>query len=185
MTREEYLNKAARSLWPALVAAGATEPSAWRVSCGFPKGGRGNKRIGECWDASASGDSTYELFISPTIADSGVVLATLVHELIHAGVGLKCGHKGAFKTVARAAGLVGKLTATTAGPELQARLNVIIADIGAYPHAAMTLAVRIKQGTRMIKCECQECGYTCRTTAKWLDTGTPLCHCNSEPMAIA
>ncbi len=33
-----------------------------------------------------------------------------------------------------------------------------------------------KQAARMLKCECQTCGYTVRTTRKWLETaGAPLC----------
>jgi hypothetical protein len=35
---------------------------------------------------------------------------------------------------------------------------------------------RKKQGTRLIKCECPECGYIARVTAKWLDeAGAPIC----------
>lgn len=32
-----------------------------------------------------------------------------------------------------------------------------------------------KQSTRMLKVHCPECGYTVRTTQKWLDVGPPLC----------
>ena len=32
-----------------------------------------------------------------------------------------------------------------------------------------------KQATRMIKVACPECGYTARTTQKWLDVGPPRC----------
>ena len=32
-----------------------------------------------------------------------------------------------------------------------------------------------KQGTRMIKLTAACCGYTVRTTRKWLDQGYPLC----------
>lgn len=33
-----------------------------------------------------------------------------------------------------------------------------------------------KQKTRMLKCECAECGYTVRTARKWLEqAGAPLC----------
>ena len=32
------------------------------------------------------------------------------------------------------------------------------------------------QGTRLLKCECAVCGYTARTTAKWLNgPGAPIC----------
>lgn len=33
-----------------------------------------------------------------------------------------------------------------------------------------------KQGTRLLKCRCASCGYTVRTTRKWLDlAGPPIC----------
>lgn len=187
MNREAYLNAAARLIAPLLAAAGATMPDNFRVSCGWPKGGRGNKRIGECWGTTSSADGHFELFISPVLADAPTVLSTLAHEQVHAAVGLACGHKGAFRKVAKALGLVGKMTATTAGPELTAKLAGIASQLGEYPHAAMAAGSgRPKQSTRMIKCECFMCGYTARTTAKWIELkGAPLCPCNNEPMGVA
>lgn len=41
-----------------------------------------------------------------------------------------------------------------------------------------------KAGTRMLKVECPDCGYTCRTTAKWLAVGVPTCACGT-PMEAA
>ena len=33
-----------------------------------------------------------------------------------------------------------------------------------------------KQAARMLKCECEACGYTVRTARKWLESaGAPLC----------
>ena len=51
---------------------------------------------------------------------------------------------------------------------------------GPLPHArpdtgGQTTAPK-KQAARMLKCECQACGYTVRTARKWLETvGAPLC----------
>ena len=40
------------------------------------------------------------------------------------------------------------------------------------------------QTTRMRKLVCGKCGYTCRTTTKWLKkSGPPLCPCSGEAMA--
>jgi hypothetical protein len=41
-------------------------------------------------------------------------------------------------------------------------------------------AKETKAGTRMLKCECPECGYVVRTTAKWLLVGLPTCPCGTE-----
>lgn len=77
-----------------------------------------------------------------------------------------------------------EMRATVAGPELKERLNALSAELGPYPHAGLNLgAGRKKQGTRMLKCVCGSCGYTARTTGKWIETlGAPLCPCNSLPM---
>jgi hypothetical protein len=40
------------------------------------------------------------------------------------------------------------------------------------------------QGTRMLKVECPDCGYTLRTTRKWLDTGLPSCPAGNEMQEV-
>lgn len=35
-------------------------------------------------------------------------------------------------------------------------------------------------GSRMKKLECPKCGYTCRTTKKWLEKGLPTCPCGMK-----
>jgi hypothetical protein len=113
------------------------------------------------------------------------VLATLVHEVVHAVVGNEAGHGATFKRAALKVGLTGKMTSTSAGDDLKQRIAAWMSCLGSYPHAKLSAMSRTKQATRMIKCECGECGYTARTTAKWLDTvGAPLCACNSEPMEV-
>jgi hypothetical protein len=68
--------------------------SRYRVAIGFPSIGKRGKWIGECWDGRASADGTFEVLIRPD-------QAILARELVHAAVGVSCGHKGAFRTVAR------------------------------------------------------------------------------------
>lgn len=42
------------------------------------------------------------------------------------------------------------------------------------------------QTTRMLKCVCGKCGYTARTTRKWIDLkGAPLCPCAGEAMDVS
>ena len=66
-TREEWLNAAAQAIRPLFDAQGAADYPRFRVSCGFPKGGR--KAIGQAWTPEASGDDTAELFISPELEE--------------------------------------------------------------------------------------------------------------------
>lgn len=179
-TREAWLTAAVRALTPVLEATGASVPPV-RVSVGWP-GGRGKKQavIGQCWAAEASADSVAQVFISPVLSDPALVLSTLLHELVHAVDSNKSGHRGQFARIARAAGLEGKMTATVASDALSARLQPVIDGLGTYPHAALragSQGAHKPQGTRMLKVECMHCGYTVRTTQKWIDQGMPSCPC--------
>lgn len=187
-TREQWLNSALSIIRAHLLEiAGADVPLTTKVSCGLAGGRIGAKRIGECWNTASSADGSTEIFISPVLSDvTGPcgVLATLVHEAIHAAVGVEHGHKKPFQIVAKAAGLEGKMTATTAGASLMVCIKVWSDILGTYPHAAMSASGRKKQSTRLLKASCKACGYTIRTTQKWVALGIPSCYCNDEPMDI-
>ena len=74
------------------------------------------------------------------------------------------------------------MTETTASPQLAERLNALCERAGPYPHATLDMAKSgvKKQGTRMLKLTCPDCGYTVRTTAKWIEAGLPTCPCGEE-----
>lgn len=184
MNREEWLIKAIEKLGKKIESNGAQMVEV-RVSVGFPKAsGRGsNKVIGQCFNGIASDDGRPQIFISPILDDSARVLDVLLHELIHAVLPLGTGHGAPFKRLAVGCGLTGQMTATVASDALNLELAEIIAEIGEYPHAKLDISGAKKQGTRLIKCECEECGYIARTSQKWLEElGTPLCPCNRKPM---
>lgn len=179
-TREAWLTAAVEALTPLIEAVDAAVPPV-RVSVGFP-GGRGRKNavIGQCWAAEAATDKVAQVFISPTIVEPVQVLATLLHELIHAADANKSGHRGQFARIARAVGLQAPMTATTPSEALSATLRAVADGLGMFPHAALRTGVsgaHKPQGTRMLKIECAWCGYVLRTTRKWLDEGLPTCHC--------
>ena len=128
----------------------------------------------------------HEIFISPKLAQPLRVADVLVHELVHVAVGIDAGHRGAFAACARKIGLAGKLTSTHAGPDLVALLTPILEQLGPYPHAPLNESgspVK-RQGTRMLKIECPGCGYTARTTAKWLEVGLPTCPCGEDMESV-
>lgn len=182
-TREEWLHALAERVAPSL---GIPCPAV-RLSVGFPggRGGKTGKRIGECWSPDAAADGRAAIFISPTIADAATAAHVLVHEMIHAAVGVKSGHRGPFRRMALAVGLTGKMTATQATPELADKLAEIVDEIGPYPHAALNPALsgKKKQSTRMLRVTCPACEYTVRTTAKWLAVGVPTCPCGETMRA--
>lgn len=205
-TREEWLGAVADSFRGVFLALDAPLPRL-RMSCGWPVGrplGRKNRAVGQCWDVSCSADRTYEIFVSPCVADSSRAADILLHELVHTAVGLKAGHGKAFKRVAEGLGLEGPMTATVASEALSSRLRGRERLIGRYPHAVLdTRMVDVdgrkptdpgykgpstsgppKQSTRMVKLVCGSCGYTARTTRKWIEVGLPSCCCgagNLEP----
>jgi hypothetical protein len=69
------------------------------------------------------------------------VAAIVAHELVHAAVGVEQGHGPAFGKVARAIGLEGKLTATVPGERFVASVELILAEVGPFPHAADLLVI--------------------------------------------
>lgn len=174
-TREEWLQAAVKFIEP--LFKGKKFPPV-RVATGWPSRkavSAKSRAIGQCWSPECSADNITEIFISPYLdkvddKDQGV-LETLVHELVHAVVGVEHGHKKPFRAVALAVGLEGKMTSTSAGTELHEILKEIAKDLGPYPHARLDArkGPGKSQSTRMLKCTCGECGFTVRMTRKWVD----------------
>lgn len=187
MNREDWLKASTVALRAHFATHGYTVPDNVRATCGFPSRSAmaaRKRRLGECWSAEASAGAVFEVFISPIMADSIEVLAILAHELVHATVGLKAGHGNTFKRCATAIGLEGKMTSTTAGDAFKRFAKDFVARIGAYPHSELNPRVGVKkQSTRLIKCACDECGYTVRVARTWLENaGAPICPLDRQPM---
>ena len=183
--RETWLNAVANGMAPLFEAMKAPLPDHIRVAIGFTSTGRKGKAIGECWDNRRSAAGHFEIFIRPDLAYAPdampvQIAAILAHELIHAAVGIAGGHGKAFKRIALGLGLVGPMRATTPGVAFVEAAVPILDAVGPLPHARLdtggqTTAPK-KQTTRLLKCECEACGYTVRTARKWLElTGAPLC----------
>jgi hypothetical protein len=98
------------------------------------------------------------------------VLAVLLRQLLAA-----CGGKA----LATAAGLEPNQPREIPAPSqaLLGALNTLADSLGAYPHAALSLADRPKAQTRLLKGLCPTCGYIIRLTQRWADKGMPTCPC--------
>jgi len=184
-TREQWLTDLTDRLRPMFEVTDFPLPEKIRTSCGFPsKGALAKKkpRVGEAWSSDQSEDQHFETFVSPVISEPAEVAAIQVHELCHCAAGLACKHRKPFTTVAKAIGLEGKMTATVAGEALKSTLQIFINEIGPYPHAKLVHSSSPKkQGTRMLKVECPQCGCVCRMAAKWLEQpGPPHCACGAR-----
>jgi len=186
-TREAWLAAAVEELRPVFAATAAPIAARIRVACGFPSNARRSGAVGECWADTASADKTMEILISPTVADPAEVLAILIHELAHTTAGA-LNHGKAFANVCDQMGLVPDAAkgykATSAGPQFDSLYAGILSGLEAYPHAELALSTKKTQSTRMLKCWCAHCGYTVRTTAKWLVNGAPLCGCLPQPTVM-
>lgn len=157
-------------------------PEKLRVSIGWPKGQHGcGTAIGQCWDNIISSDKHFEVFVSPGLKDGATIIGTLAHELVHATVGIKAGHKGAFKRCATDIGLEGKMTETKMGDGLALAAGEWIEALGDYPAGSLNPNKMKKQSTRLMKVECSDCGYVARVTRKWIeDVGAPYCGVRSH-----
>jgi len=189
-TRDDWLARAVTALRPLFAAAGhPIGAQLIRVSVGFPsKRAMAGKcqRIGECWDR-ADDDGVPQLYISPVLDEPVRVLDVLLHELVHAAVGNKAGHKGPFRKAAIALGLTGKMTATVAGDALALTLTAMAKTLGPFPHAALDPSQgRPKQSTRMLKAECLTDAYIVRLSRKMIEEhGCPVCPTCQEQMTEA
>lgn len=179
-TRESWLLEAIKLITPHFESVGYKVPKNIRVTCGWPSTRALGKRraVGQCWSAESSKENMFNIFISPFLAadGSGEPVDTLVHEVVHAVVGLHEKHNKVFKKCALAVGLEGKMTSASAGEELLKKIAKWEKTLGAYPHDVLdqTKSPVKKQTTRMIKMECGDCGYVCRTAKKWLDLCGPV-----------
>lgn len=136
--REDWLRRATTEMEKLLMKPKeiGPMPKKWGVSVGWPRGSK--LAIGQCWTPKVSSGGVTEMFISPALSDPVEVLATLLHEMVHAVVGIEAKHGKLFSKPARALGLDGKITATYAGPELTKALKKLSRSLGKYPHSDMS-----------------------------------------------
>lgn len=175
-TRENWLNAFLDAARPTFAAIGATIPENTRISIGFPSSGYRSSVIGECWSDTASADGHFEIFIIPTTQTDARIADIVTHEAIHAALGIAEGHGKEFGRVARALGLVGKLTATTAGPDWFHWAAPILEKLGPMPYAAIKPGMkppRKKKKTYLHSFTCPECSTQIWATAR---NHTPLAY---------
>lgn len=182
-TREAWLKAAEAIMANWIEIEGYEYPTNTRVACGFPKVSKGRGHaIGQCWSTVVSGDEHFEIFVSPEHLDGAAAAETLLHEMVHATVGIEQGHNKVFSKLARALGFEGKITSGPLGSEQRELIaERVVKSLGNYPAAPMNVRggdtkKPVTGKTYLIKCACKKCGYIAYTTAKWInDVGLPHC----------
>ena len=168
MNREDWLTSAAD-----VMGVWLDSPKPVLVSVGFPsKGGLSvnKKRLAECWEGVVCPDGSAQVYVSPVLNDPVLVLAALLHELIHAKIGADEKHGKGFKKEMKKVGLEGPAGATSAGAVLLLRLDGLAATLGPYPHPGLvpTMKEKVAKGSRLKKLQCPGCELTVWATEKTL-----------------
>lgn len=182
MNRETWLEKAAARLLDEF----DLPDTDYTVHWGWPsKGGLSTKRrtIGECWKPAAVSDGVPPIFISPVLQTTPEILATLLHELIHAWDKGESKHKGAFATKAKSFGFEPPLTSSVnMSAALADKLRTLSAELGdfPFPHITPLTVARTPQKTYQLKLEAANCGCVARATQKYIDMGVFKCPHDNE-----
>lgn len=186
-TRESWLAQAIQELRPAFAAHGVTLPTRIRIACGFPSTYTRSGTLAECWADTESADQTFEVLISPTLADPVPVLSQVIGAVAHAAPGAMSHTSTAYIELAANLGLcpAGDNWRMVQGAEdFAATYAQVLADLGPYPHAAILTGAKKTQSTRMLKAICPTCGYTVRLSQKWADKGLPTCPTDGDTFAL-
>lgn len=154
--REDWLNAAISSIRPFFESEGHALPAKIRASCGFPSTFRRSGTTAEFFRDTSSADGTFEILISPTLADPVQVW----NALWQCCAGMAC-YGGIENT----------------------GMDSLIADLGDYPHAAITVDTRPAQTTRMLKATCPTCGMIIRLTQRWAST-PPVCSADGADFVV-
>ena len=115
----------------------------------------------------------------PTVALPAQVFPLLLAQALHSLPGAMSRESVTWREACIDAGLAPAdehWRSVEAGEDCWNTFGAAIEALGPYPHAEIAAGVKKIQQTRMLKLRCPACGYIVRTTAKWLQTGLPVCH---------
>lgn len=136
MNREAWLTAMAERMAPRFAELGFPLPK-FRVSIGFTSGGMNSRANAEVWSDKASADGYFEILIRPDVDSSAYAAALLAHELTHAAVGLKEGHRGNFKKVMMLIGMTKPFTSTVPTPRFDEWVKPFLDELGELPHGRL------------------------------------------------
>ena len=170
MNREQWLAAFATAARPHIsrhLTNGGDEEAAIRLSCGFAPTTNRKRSDAAVVPPTASEDFTAEVFISPTIDQADAVARHIIPLLAIA-------QAGNWRTAAPSVAKPLEALPSWVAP--------ILASLGNYPHAKISITQAPKQSTRLIKVACLNDGYIARVSRTTLATlGAPICPaCNQS-----
>jgi hypothetical protein len=185
-TREDWLQAAVAELRPMFELLGKPLPANIRVSCGHPLNYKRNKRLGDCHPPTESADGAMVIFIAPVISKPREVFIVLLSQLCRTTSGA-FSYGTSYGVIATDMGLAVTDKGKSISPSMTFDANYadMIAGLGEYPHAEMSLADIKTQNTRMLKAFCPVCDYTVRLSTKWALLGLPVCPLDSTTFTLA
>jgi len=127
-----WLSRAVQSLRQMCARRGLALPAQVTVHVADLTNTQHGPAIGLCWPSTSTGERIAAIAIERTMHDAVDILATLLHELIHAADDCRSQHGPWFAAWAAALGLVG-LPSTVPGPALRRELQQIARALGPYP----------------------------------------------------
>jgi hypothetical protein len=147
-----------------------------RCAPGFPRTFTRSGTTAEVIPDTNSEDKTFEVFVAPTLAEPEAVFDALLRQVLHTIPGALTPASRTYQDALINAGYAPDASGPTQTADWVEAWGPVLEALGPYPHAAVTVAARKTQTTRMLKLVCPTCGYTLRTTAKWIAQGLPTCH---------
>lgn len=170
LSREQWLNECVSLLLDEIFEPVTTIRADLkiRVSVGYPAGVKSSSaHIAICHPSKDSHDGSNEIFITPAIDDSMIILANLCHEICHAILDCEGGHGAEFRELALSIGLIGPMTSTVAGDDLNKTLKSYVLMLGQIPHSALDHSQLKRDVNRNLKVWCvatKECGFKFNTS---------------------
>lgn len=139
VTREDWLRRAVDIMRPMIEQVSGIVVPDVHISVGL-----GTRRYEKgvaavCYRRRASTDGKNHVFISPEESDTAEILSSVLHELIHAALDCEDGHRGRFAEYATRLGFEAPFTSTPPSTALAMEFMVMAAELGDYPHAALTV----------------------------------------------
>ena len=181
--RETWLTKFSEGVGAKVASISeADEGVAIRISCGFaPADGRRKSATAVLLPPACSGDETIEVFVSPVLSNSYSVGAAVLPLLIQAWIGDWSTNRAATREVLR------RLNVVDASQGMPSWAMELVASLGNYPHAVVTVPARVSGGTRLLKYACAHgFKFVVRVAAGPVrEFGAPLCPCHQVGMVQA